>query len=214
MAWERDGRSYSPTDMFCSVYDDYVSAALELQPDYDYWMVPPRTKHVVTSIKNYRQRGIDNLQVYIDRCLSAPWEISHIEREFEIQLGEVLVRGAIDRILYYPYDESYLLEDLKSGSPKGEDDVRQLAFYAMVARELWDIPVFEGRYWFSKLDRGSTIKDLSRYDKNFWVQEFKDLDKGINSGVFLASPGDHCQLCDVRPWCNQQGWLKIGEPLK
>jgi putative RecB family exonuclease len=214
MEWEKSSRELDALKYFGEKYDEIVREEQSKQPDYDYWFLPPNTKTVASSITNYRKRGLDDLAVYLQRCEDAPWEISCLEREFEIDLAGVTVRGAVDRILFYPTDEQYLMEDLKSGSPEGEDDVRQLGFYAFVAREQWDIPVFEGRYWFTKLDRGSTVVDLSRFDRAFWEQQFGRVDAAINQELFLPSPGRQCGLCGVKPWCSSQGWLKIGEPLK
>lgn len=214
MDWEKSGRAGSLPDLFQVVYDHTATEQWEKQPDPDYWILPPRTKTVATSVANYRERGIKQMEVYEERCRNAPWEISHIEKEFEIQLGEILVKGAVDRILYYEQLDDYVIEDLKSGSVEGEDDIRQLAFYAFVARELWDVPVKEGRYWFTKLDRGSDWVNLEKFDRKFWTEEFRKVDAGINQQIFLPSPGKQCGICAVRPWCSTQGWLEVGEPLR
>lgn len=214
MNWEKHDRVDSLPELFHTIYENVVDEHWEKQPDPDYWILPPRTKTVKTSIDNYRERGIKQMEVYEQRCREAPWEISHIEKEFEIQLGEILVKGAIDRILYWEADDFYLIEDLKSGSVEGEDDIRQLAFYAFVARELWDVPVNEGRYWFTKLDRGSDWVNLEKFDRKFWTEEFRKVDAGINQQIFLSSPGKQCGICAVKPWCSTQGWLEVGEPLR
>jgi len=214
MEWEKSGREIDPFEYFKVKYDAVVADEWERQEDADYWILPPNTKTVPSSIINYRKRGLEQLSTYITRCNEAAWEISCLEREFEIPIGPVVVRGAVDRILLYPTEETYVIEDLKTGSPEGEDDVRQLGFYAYVARTLWDIPVREGRYWFTKLDRGSDPVDLSGFDQRYWETAFERLDKGINQGLFLASPGRQCGMCGVKPWCSTMGWLKIGEPLK
>lgn len=212
--WEGAKRpEYDPLS-FTDIYDRMVEEEWEKQPDPDYWIMPPRTKSVKVSIANYRQRGLSQLDVYVPRVLESSWEISHLEEEFELDLDGIVVRGGVDRILHYPADDTYVVEDIKTGNLKGEDDIRQLAFYAFVARELWGLPVNEGRYWFTKMDRGSEFVDLTKYDKKFWVEEFKKLDRGINEGVFLASPGEPCGICSVKPWCNTMGWLKVGEPLR
>lgn len=214
MRWEKDSRIYDLPSLFSEEYHATTSEQWEKQPDPDYWILPPRTKSVKTSIDNYRERGIKQMEVYEERCRNAPWEISHIEEEFEIQLGDVLVKGAIDRILHWEIDDEYAIEDLKSGNIKGEDDIRQLGFYAMVAREILGVPVKEGRYWFTKLDRGSQFVNLEKYDREFWTEEFRKVDQGINNGIFLASPGDACGICSVKPWCNTMGWLEVGEKLR
>ena len=214
MEWEKSDREIDPFKYFGTKYDAMVVEEWDKQPDEDYWILPPGTKTVKSSIINHRKRGLDDLVRYVDRCRDASWELSCLEREFEIGIGGVTVRGAVDRILFYPTTEEYLIEDLKTGSPKGEEDVRQLGFYAYVARTLWDIPVLEGRYWFTKLDRGSDVVDLSGFDQGYWERSFERLDAGINQGLFLAQPGYQCGLCSVRPWCSTMGWLQIGDPLK
>lgn len=213
MEWEKSSRSIDPVDTFLHLYDEIVEKEWEAQPDADLWIIPPRTRLTTQAIKNYRQRGVDYLGKYIPRCLDAPWEISHIEQTFEIELGGVLVKGGVDRILYYPAEDEYVIEDLKTGNLKGEEDVRQLGFYAFVARELWDIPVREGRYWFARLDRGSEFTDLTRFDKEYWETQFARLDSGINQHIFLSNPGDSCGICAVRPWCSTMGTKQVGEPL-
>src|SRR6476646_1370176 len=212
MEWEKSNRDIDVLDYFATEYDRIVDEEWERQPDHNLWVLPPNTKSVTTGIKNYRERGLKQLPAYVERCLNAPWEISHIEKTFEIDLDGIVVRGGVDRILYYPGDDTYLVEDLKTGNLKGEDDIRQLAFYAFIARELWDVPVNEGRYWFTKMDRGSVPIDLRRYDKKFWAEEFRQLDKGISNEVFLAHPGDVCGICAVKPWCSTMGDREIGEP--
>lgn len=214
MEWEKSERELDALGYFRTKYDEVVDEEKAKQPDYDYWFLPPNTKTVQSSITNYYKRGLNDLAVYLGRCAEAPWEVGCLEREFEIQLAGITVRGGVDRILFYPGDESYLVEDLKSGSPKGEEDIRQLAFYAFVARELWDIPVTEGRYWFTKLDRPSVTVNLERFDRKYWEKQFINLDLAISQELFLPSPGDQCGLCAVKPWCSAMGWLKIGEPLK
>jgi hypothetical protein len=214
MEWEKSERQLDPFEYFKDEYDRIVVEEWATQEDADYWILPPNTKTIQTSIINYRKRGLDQLATYIDRCNAASWEISCLEREFEIQIGSVTVRGGVDRILFYPTEETYVVEDIKTGSISGEDDVRQLGFYAYVARTLWDIPVVEGRYWFTKLDRGSDAVDLSRFDKRYWEESFERLDQSINNNLFLAQPGNQCGMCGVKPWCRTMGWLKIGEPLK
>jgi putative RecB family exonuclease len=213
MLWEKSERKIDLVAAFESEYDNIVTEEWLVQPDPRYWVLPPGSSNVQNSIKNYRERGIKQMATYYERCQSAPWEISHIERQFEIDLDGITVRGGVDRILCWPSDEFYAIEDIKTGNLKGEEDVRQLGFYAFVARELWDVPVSHGRYWFTKMDRGSEFVDLTKFDRKFWEKEFRLLDKVISEGIFLASPGENCGICSVRPWCNTMGTKRIGEPL-
>jgi putative RecB family exonuclease len=213
MAWEQADHDIDALDHYYGIYDTLAETAWLDQPNPEYWFLPPMAKHVKNSIASYRERGAEQIRTYIDKYLYRPWEISCLERQFEIDLDGVTVKGAIDRILYFPDDDFYLVEDLKTGTVKDEADHRQLAFYAFVARELWGIPVNHGRYWYLKADRPSETYDLGRFGREYWVTQFKALDKAIELDIYLSNPGQSCQLCSVRPWCRSQGWLQIGEEL-
>jgi hypothetical protein len=106
------------------------------------------------------------------------------------------------------------LEDTKTGSPKGEEDPRQLAIYRLAAKETYGIDLTHGRYWFTKLDRGSNWVDLTRFNREMLAKDYKKLDTTIDQDLLLPNPGDHCNVCDVRPWCSLMGWLKPGEKLE
>lgn len=203
--WEMFDRSVDPVWYFENNYDQLIDEYHEKQPDYQFWQIPPPGKSVKNAIKNYRERGTRMATEYEEVCRSAPWEISHIEEEFEIELDGITVKGGIDRILFFPVEEEYVIEDLKTGNIKGEEDVRQLGFYAFAAREVLGIPVNEGRYWFTKVNRGSEFVDLTKYNRLYWEREFRLLDTAVNQQLFLSNPGDQCNICSVKTWCRTQG---------
>ena len=215
MEWEKSNRELDIYDKYKEVYDREVNDSWTRQPDERYWFLPPLSKSVTKSINTYRSTGFGQIETYIEYAESAPWEAQSLERQFEIDLDGITVRGAVDRILFYPSSEEFIVEDLKTGSPKEEDDFRQLAFYAFVARTLWDIPVNVGRYWFTKVNRASeefTFRP-ELLTSEYWSEQFHLLDMAIGLNIFLPSPGSSCGLCPVRPWCRSQGWLEIGEML-
>ena len=222
MAWESDDRRGSLADRFASAYDLEVSRAWERQPDPDLWLLPPNTKTVKAAIANYRRRGIErDAKLYEERCREAEWEImtlpdgrKALELEFSLDLNGVTVKGAIDRILWYPKLGIAAKEDLKTGGPDDENDVRQLAIYRIAALECYKVNLTHGRYWFTKLDRPGEWVDLTRYDRQYLTEQYHILDRMIEQGLLLPNPGKICKLCDVRPWCREMGWLKPGEPLK
>lgn len=213
MEWERSERQLDIIPYYLERYDVLVFEAKQDQPDYAYWYLPPNAKYVDKSIASYRERGEDQLRGYIDEFEYAPWEIGYLEKPFEIDLDGITIKGAVDRILFFPADDYYLVEDLKTGTLKDEADFRQLGFYAFVARELWDVPVRHGRYWYTKVNRASPEYDVAFMDREFWTRQFHRLDKAIQQGIYLPSPGAQCGLCPVKPWCSTQGHLEIGESL-
>ncbi len=215
--WEASGRSFSPVDKFGEVYDRLIAEEQERQPDEQYWMKPPRTKTVEASIKNYRERFLTkDVPLYWKRCLEANWEILRLpddslalELEFEITLGDVVVKGAIDRVQWWPEHGYAAIEDLKTGSPDDEEDVRQLGLYRLAAEEVYDIDLKFGRYWYTKLDRPSSHwVDLSKYSREYLTDQYRILDRMISEKLLLPSPGKQCGMCDVRKWCSELGWEK------
>lgn len=213
--WEKSGRTLDVVDYYARSYDELTKAAWEDQPDVKLWFLPPNSRNVQKSIQTYRNKGFEQLVDYVAMAETASWEATSLERAFEIELGDITVRGALDRVLYYPGSEDYVIEDLKTGSPKMEADFRQLAFYAFVAQFLWDIPVKSGRYWFTKLNRPSEEYQFENklLTYSYWAEAFQNLDTAISLGIFLPNPGEQCGLCAVRPWCSSQGWLDLDEDL-
>lgn len=219
--WERSGRTKDPIDLFNAFWETELEEMKNRQPNLNLWMRPPRTKSGEAAIKNVYERFVKrDIPNYITRCLEAEWEVFKLpdgspalEIEFEVQLGEVTVRGTIDRIQWWPKQGMVAVEDTKSGSPKQENDARQLGIYRLGAAEAYDIDLTHGRYWFTKVDRGSNWVDLTRYTRERLTEDYQKVDRIIQEDLLLPNPGENCTLCDVKPWCREMGWLKPGEEL-
>lgn len=215
--WEKFDRQIDVCEYFLKYYNAYIEDSLEKQPDLEYWVIPPGSKDVKKSIESYRNRGLTkDVPTYRDRCLEAEWEIytfedgtKALELEYEIVLNGVTVKGAVDRVQWWP-DGRATIEDLKSGNLEYWDQ-RQIGTYAYALREVYDIPVRWGRYWFTKTDQPSEWYDLARYDTDYLGELYSTLDKVVGQKLFLPNPGDHCKLCSVRPYCRENGWKEIGD---
>lgn len=214
--WEKFDREIDVCEYFEGYYDEYIEESLKLQPDLDLWTIPPNSKDTMKSIASYRKRGLErDVPTYRDRCLEAGWEIYRfdtgekaLELEYEIELDGIPIKGAVDRVQWWPERGYATIEDLKSGNLE-EWDRRQLGVYAYALRTVYDIPIRWGRYWFTKTDQPSEWFDLRRYDKNYLISIFNDLDAIIDQRLLLPNPGEHCKLCDVRPWCRELGWEEL-----
>jgi CRISPR/Cas system-associated exonuclease Cas4 (RecB family) len=216
--WEKSDRQIDVLEYFEKSFDEYIDNSLKLQPDLDLWQVPPGTKSIKKSIDSYRERGLTkDVPQYLERCLEAEWEIYRfedgtkaVELEFELDLGDVTIKGGIDRIQWWPELEVATMEDLKSGNVENDEtDKRQLGVYAYAARTVFEVPLESGRYWFTKVDRGSEWFDLTRYTEAYLTDLFAKLDQGIKSGIFLPNPGKNCGLCGVQPYCREQGTKRV-----
>lgn len=219
--WEKSGRKVDYNTLFDQYWNEELDRFKEEQPDLSLWMKPPPIKTAEKAIdsvyKRFKARDIPN---YIRRCEEADWEIYKfpngdlaLELDFTVDFNGVVVRGTVDRIQWWPSNKLITIEDTKTGSPDDEADARQLGLYRLGIQERYGLNVTRGRYWFTKVDRGGEWVDLRRYDWDYLAGTYLTLNEIIGQNLFLPNPGKQCKLCDVRPWCEEMGWLKPGEEL-
>src|SRR5690606_39655482 len=122
-------------------------------------------------------------------------------------------RRAIGRIRWSAKRGMVAVEATKSGSPKQENVARHLGIFRFEQKAAYDIDLTHGRYWFTKVDRGSNWVDLTRYTRERLTEDYQKVDRIIQEDLLLPNPGENCTLCDVKPWCREMGWLKPGEEL-
>lgn len=219
--WERSGRTLDALALFKQEWEKALAEAKQEQPNLDLWMKPPGTKFTGKAIDTVYKRFVEaDVPNYIRRCEEAEWELFKLpdgspalEIEFEADLDGTPVKGFIDRIQWWPVQRMVAVEDIKTGSPEDEEDGRQLGLYRLGAETALDIDLTHGRYWFTKLDRGSDWVDLRRYDRESLARDYKKVDTIIDQDLLLPNPGKGCVVCDVRPWCSELGWLQPGQEL-
>lgn len=219
--WEKSGRAGSLLSYFDPEWEKALEEMKGRQPDIDLWMVPPGTKYPKSAISGVYKRFVEkDVPNYEARCREAEWEIYRLpsgelalELPYKLDLDGVPIQGQIDRIQWWPNLKLVSIEDTKSGSPKEENDPRQLGLYRLAALEQHGIELTHGRYWFTKLDRGSEWTDLRRFTRKMLEADYRRLDTIIDQDLLLPNPGEICAVCDVRPYCSIMGWLKPGEPL-
>lgn len=230
-SWEREHRVYNPVEMFEANYDNAVRDAQERVPEEQVWQKPPHMTFK-GAINHYRKRGIEkDVPQFRDRCIDATkenlWKLGEdgsgsplVEVPFEIAVEDeqsghtVEVRGEIDRVLYWPSLDVHTVEDIKTGKPDDDNDLRQLLVYSYaLGNDGWDIDA--GRYWYSKNNQPGQWHMLSGTERA--VQQYIKLDRQVQASVehdsWLPNPGAQCTMCDVKPWCSLMGWLQEDEPL-
>jgi hypothetical protein len=187
----------------------------EEQPDLRMWMKPPRST-IENDIKNRRKAGAKMMTNYVEDALAGEWEVctlpmlddqSAVETDFELQLGDVTVVGSIDLILWWPEQQTYTVRDLKTGNREKRE--YQLGVYTLAARELFDLDISYGEYWYAK-DRGSSgFLPMGRYTREYLTDIYATLDKAIDNRIFLPKPGAQCDLCPVMDYCREKGGMEI-----
>ncbi len=150
----------------------------------------------------YQQQGIEQLQALLaSHCGKPVPEVLHTEEAFEVQIGDVIVVGRIDR-MDRAGDGNVVIIDYKTGKPQSQEDADeslQLSIYALAAREKWG---HRGQLAFYNLDGNSAVitgrSEIQLQEAKLKVQETA---QRIAAGEFKAKPGFHCSFCHYRNLC-------------
>lgn len=210
-AWEESGRSplLDIGQTFAVSYDRQIEEFRVKQPDLNKWLRGPRTQ-TSDDIRMRREKGIQQLQNYVDYAESDGFVIADIdeytmaiEMAFEIQIGGVVIKGAVDQILKHP--TGYEVRDLKTGNRAA--GILQLAVYVLVVEKIFGWPVIKASYYYAKDNKIVTVSrsELNRYNEAYLGELFNTLERGIENKVFIPNPGSGCMLCPVKKYCRELG---------
>jgi len=154
----------------------------------------------------YEKQGIAQLRDFLAAARSAPAaEILQTEDSFDIQIGETVVSGRIDRIDRMA-DGSVMVVDYKTGRARDQEDADeslQLSLYAIAAKEKWGYEVsglafhnLEGNVAVTTRRSAEELTETRRR-----VQKAAD---SIAAGAFDAKTGIHCNFCGYRSVCPER----------
>jgi putative RecB family exonuclease len=209
--WEESGRDvgFDIGSTYELVYDREIESFRERQPDLKLWLKAPKT-NTEDDIATRRLRGVEQLRNYVQFTEDSPFGIKYIddfslgiELPFEIEIGGVLIKGAIDQVLID--FNGVEVRDLKTGNR--ESAFIQLGIYVLVVEKIFGWPVTKASFYYAKDNKVVTLtrKDLDRYDEVYLTELFSSLETGIQNNVFIPNPGGHCTLCPVRDYCREMG---------
>lgn len=179
------------------------------EPDEKLWLHGLRTT-TSEDILARRQKGIEQVIAYKDYALTDNFVIADIdeftlaiEMPFEVEIGNTLVKGAIDQVLVHP--DGYEVRDLKTGNR--EASALQLGVYKVALEKIFGWTVVAGSFYYAKDNKVLTIpkQEMDRYSEEYLGELFSALDRGIENQVFIPNPGNACVLCPVRKYCREMG---------
>ncbi|MGE0405387.1 MAG: ATP-dependent helicase [Candidatus Korobacteraceae bacterium] len=149
----------------------------------------------------YLRDGVRQLTRFLEHTATHP-AVLHTERPFEIKMGDVLVRGRVDRM-----DDAgagaITIVDYKTGTPQKASDAEsslQLSIYALAARMLWDLAA--ERIVLHNLADGSMVETRrTPAQLEEARRRIQDVADRIFRGEFDPRPAYHCRNCSYRGLC-------------
>lgn len=219
--WEKSGRELSDEEtlnIFSNAYITEANRYMEDFPDEDLWMTGGRKKGF-DDLEDREAIGLYQVEDYLQWARSEEdfWEVIHTEHKFTIELGGVEVLGYIDQVKRFKATGEIYPADLKSGTSLPDSNI-QLAVYARALAQEFDQEVTLGEWLkLGRPERGrtkqkaveSTLVDLSKqsiFQMDNLNQMFADLERGIESQVYLPNPANQCwRTCGVADYCRALG---------
>lgn len=158
----------------------------------------------------YRQDADQILDAYVKRWKDNPPSVLEVEHKFDLNLGEITIKGRIDRI--DKSDDGHItLVDYKTSINKWtENKARndpQLALYAlyMQATDLFkgqalevDTTTIDLTYYFLRSEDPEVTITVNLDDLGEFKERILSIAAAIRGGVFEYSKGYYCDYCDYK----------------
>jgi putative RecB family exonuclease len=173
-----------------------------------------------TSVERWYEQGPEMVQAFIDWYEANPdvkvWVTPDgqpaIELPVEAKFGTVPVKMVLDAV--FQVGTALVVTDIKTSATKPVS-YRQLGIYASGLELAYGV---RPRYGTFFMNRGVGPKagpkthflrpvelDRPQYSVAYLTAEFEQAEKGIQGGVFPASPGEGCGRCGVAWACTEVG---------
>lgn len=209
--WEESGRSplVDISAQYVLHYEQHIKKMREEEPNEKLWLHSLRTS-TAEDILSRKAKGIEQVQNYVLYANSSDFVIADIdeytlaiEMPFEVEIGNTLIKGAIDQVLMHP--NGYEVRDLKTGNRQAS--ALQLGVYKVALEKIFGWTVVSGSYYYAKDNKVLTIpeQEMSKYTEEYLTELFDALNRGIENKVFLPNPTSACMLCSVKKFCREMG---------
>ncbi len=153
----------------------------------------------------YKADGEKILKDFWESTLTNPPSPKYLEKGFTLKVGDILVKGRIDRI--DDVEGGIEIIDYKTGEPKTKlefDDKRQLLLYALAAEQSFVPPLVVKKLTFQYLNPKGTIAvsfEPNEKDKAKLVDKIQSTMEQIRTSDFKPNPGPQCNYCDFKDIC-------------
>jgi len=155
-----------------------------------------------TNKQDYKKKGLQILKEFyeiIKKDIPVPL---HLEKGFNIKVGDITLRGVIDRIDTTASGQWKII-DYKTGRVKDKltfDDKKQLLIYKLAGQDVFKEDVSQLAFYYLDENKEVSFEATPEEIKKVraWITETADQ---IKSSEFKATPGYHCKSCDFNQIC-------------
>lgn len=165
----------------------------------DEWYETPEQR------EEYKEQGRGSLKKFHAQVVDQTPKVFELELGFTLKVGDVLVKGRIDRIDELP-DGSLEIIDYKTGNPKAKlewDDKRQLVLYALALEQCLPNPKPVKKLTYYYLTTNETVSfEPTDKDREKLTSQILDTMDRIAKSDFAADPEPmKCKYCDFKEIC-------------
>jgi MoaA/NifB/PqqE/SkfB family radical SAM enzyme len=127
------------------------------------------------------------------------WNVykDYIEKQYEVPLGDTVVKMAIDRVMT-DFDGNVVLLDIKTGASSQRHPL-QLATYAWALRKIDGLEVDKAGFWDARTGHVSTW-NLEHLSTEKVEEIYSEFDRSRKSNIFLPNL-NNCGRCGVLSYC-------------
>ncbi|MEK7183300.1 MAG: ATP-dependent DNA helicase, partial [Patescibacteria group bacterium] len=155
--------------------------------------------------EDYRTQGKESLKRFHAQIVEKTPKVFGLEQGFTLKIGDVLVKGRIDRIDETD-DGGLEIIDYKTGNPKTKlewDDKRQLVLYALALEQCLPDPKPVRKLTYYYLTTNETVSfEPTDKDREKLTLQVKDTMDRIAKSDFSADPDPmKCKYCDFKDIC-------------
>jgi len=122
-----------------------------------------------------------------------------IETELLMDMGDVQMRGFLDRLMVSPDGELTVI-DIKTSSQEPKTNT-QLGTYATLVEKAFGVRPTKGAYWMARTGELTTPIDLSHYTESRLTSQIKSFKLAVENNIFIPNPGFLCGTCSVNQSC-------------
>ena len=142
------------------------------------------------------------VQRWVDWRTSTGWSLAFVEQPFEVEIGDVMVRGYVDRG-FVDANGQGIVVDLKTG--RHMPPALQLAMYRLGLVKVLDQHFDIGAYWSARTGTIGDLQHLPRFSEELVGKWLHNVKSGIEAGLFTPRLSALCGSCSVNQYCAAYG---------